>query len=334
MRNRSSMRSGFRAMAAMLAVFAITIGTTSAALAQKPPWPARPIELINPFPAGGASDEMSRYIAQKLGAELGQPVLVINVPGAGGSIGMQRLARAPKDGYTIGLAHSGTHVITPLVYAKVGYDPVKDFTPVAQLVDYANVLVVNASGPYKTLQDLLGAAKRNPGAINYASAGNGTSNHLSAEMLAAMSGVKFTHIPYKGSAPAMVDVLSGTVPFMFDAMSTSLPQIRSGRLRALATTGRTRERQLPDVPTVGEIVPGYLVAGWAGIMAPAGVPVEVVARLSKALEKVVNTPDALAYFASRGNVAAYGPPAHLAELVTRDLQFWAPVVKASGAKVD
>lgn len=305
-----------------------------AAMAQGQAWPTRPIELITPFPAGGPTDDVSRFLAQRLGAELGQPVVVINVAGAGGSIGMQRLARAPKDGYTIGLAHTGTHTLTPLIYAHAGYDPVKDFSPVAQLTEYSNVLVVNAQAPYKNLQDLINAARRNPGTINYGSAGNGTSNHLSTEMLATMTGAKFTHVPYKGSAPALIDVLAGNVPFMFDVLPNSMTHIRAGRLRALATTGKTRDRMAPDVPTVAETVPGFAVVGWVGIVAPAGTPPRVVDRLSKSLEKVMAQPDSVAFFDARGNNIAYAGPTPFGARITDDLKRWAPVVKASGAKVD
>jgi tripartite-type tricarboxylate transporter receptor subunit TctC len=317
-----------------LAAVLVCLSTCGVALAQKPAWPTKPITLINPFPAGGPTDDMSRFVANRVSAELGQPIVVSNIAGAGGSIGMQRVARSPNDGYTIGFAHVGTHVMTPLMYSKVGYDPVKDFTPIAQISDYANVLVVNANTPYRKLADLLEAARKNPGTINYASAGNGSSNHLSAEILGKMAGVSFTHIPYKGSAPALVDVLGGTVPFMFDVLSTSLPYVQSGKLRALAVTSKTRSPLLPEVPTVAETIPGYSVEGWTGIVAPAGVPADMVERLTRAIEKTMSTPEGKAYFEKRGNALNYASPANFGQLIKNDLVFWAPVIKASGAQVD
>lgn len=302
---------------------------------QKIAWPTKPITLINPFPAGGSTDDISRFIANKLSTELGQTIVVLNVAGAAGSIGMQKLARSPNDGYTIGFAHIGTHVMAPLLYANVGYDPVKDFTPIAKISEYTNVLIVNKDTPYRKLEDLLDAARKNPGAINYGSAGNGSSNHLSAVLLGKMTNVSFTHIPYKGSAPALMDLIAGNIPFMFDVLVTSMPHLKAGKVRALATTGKVRDSSLPDVPTVAETVPGYSVIGWTGIMAPAGVPKEIVERLAVALANVTSTPEAEAYISQRGgNEFSFGSPSEFGQLVKNSLAFWGPVVKASGAKID
>lgn len=319
-----------KCIAAMLACLLVSVS----ALAQNSDWPSKPITLINPFPAGGATDQFSRFIATRAAPELGQPIVVTNIPGAGGSIGMQRVAQSANDGYTIGFAHIGTHVLTPLIYAKVGYDPVKDFTPIAEISDYANVLVVNADTPYRTLKDLLDAARKNPGVINYGSAGNGSSNHLSGELLAKMGNVKFTHIPYKGSAPALVAVLGGSVPFMFDVLSTSLPLLQSGKLRALAVTSKTRLSVLPDVPTVAETLPGYSVLGWTGIVGPAGMPADVVKRLTRVIEKIVTSAEGKAYFAQHGFNGNYANSEEFGKLIKDDLKYWAPVVEASGARVD
>ncbi|MGO4328126.1 Bug family tripartite tricarboxylate transporter substrate binding protein [Cupriavidus sp. 2TAF22] len=248
--------------AVTLIAAALALGAPPVA-AQAQTWPSRPLRLVVPFPAGGPADVLARYVGQKLSQDLHQPLVVENVPGMGGSIGMQKVAHASADGYTLGFATVGALTVNPAIYPNVGYNARRDFTPVAQVGEYENVLVTGANQPYRSLKDLLAAARTRPGQVTYGSAGNGSSNHLSGALLASQSGVKLNHIPYKGSAAALTDVMAGNVDFMFDVPVTSLPQLRSGKVRALATTGAQRSPDFPGVPTVAESVPGYVVMGWA-----------------------------------------------------------------------
>lgn len=315
----------------LLAVTCLGVGMQGLAYAQD--WPAKPIRLIAPFPPGGPADGLTRYLGQKLSERVGQPVVVDNVPGAGGGIAMQRLARAEPDGYTLGFTHVGTLAINPHIYATIGYDPVKDFTPVAGINEYENVLVVNPALPYKSVQDLIDAAKAKPGFITYGSAGNGASNHLSGALLASMSGAEFSHVPYKGSAPALVDVMGGTVDFMFDIIITSKQHIESGRLRALATTGRERSAELPDVPVLSETLPGYEVIGWGAIAAPSGTPDAIVQKLAKEFETIVASDESAELFKRQGFTQAYRTPEALGEYIGTELERWGRIVKESGAQI-
>lgn len=312
---------------------ALALSPWQHALAQQR-WPNRPIKFVVPFPPGGPTDGIGRLVCSRLQEQLGQPFVVENISGVGGSLGMGRLAKMPADGYAIGLAHTGTHGIGPNLYKNVGYDPKRDFTPIARLVDYVNVLVVNANAPYRSLADLLSAARANPGSINYGSAGNGSSNHLSGEMLAMHAKVGLTHVPYRGSALALNDLLAGTLQFMFDAPNTSLPHLRSGKLRALATTGRTRHRLLPDVPTAAETLPGFEVVSWIGIVGPAGLPDTVQRQLGAELEKTLASPDMAERMAGLGLDAHFGDHNELTKTISTDLALWAGVIKAAGVKVD
>jgi len=297
-------------------------------------WPERTVRVIAPFPAGGPVDTATRYLANKLSTALGQSFVVENVPGAAGGIGMQRLVRADPDGYTLGFAHVGTHAINPHIYSTLDYDPIKDFTPVAQVLEYENILVVQPKAPYQSVGDLIAAAKAKPDTLTYGSAGNGASNHLSGVLLSTMSGATFTHVPYKGNAPSLVAVMAGEVDFMFDLIVTSKPQIEAGKLRALATTGRKRSTELPDVPTVAETIPGYEVSGWGAIMAPAGTPDAIVQRVASELEKIVNSDESAELFKRQGFTQAFSPPQKLTERISHDLKSWGEVVKASGAAVN
>lgn len=297
-------------------------------------WPAKPLRLIVPFPAGGPADVLARYVGQKLGEDLRQQVIVDNVPGMGGSLGMQRVAHASPDGYTLGFATVGALSVNPAIYRKVGYDPRRDFTPVGQVGEYENVLVTGATQPYRSLKELLATARATPDRITYGSAGNGSSNHLSGTLLASQSGVQIRHVPYKGSAAAMTDVMAGNVDFMFDVPVTALPQIRAGKVRALATTGAARSPDFPGVPTVAELVPGYVVVGWAAVVAPAALPADVTARLTGAIRKIVTTPDSRDHFRAQGFTPAYLPPVRMGERIGADLVRWGGVVKAAGAGID
>lgn len=312
---------------------ALGLGASAGAQAQDV-WPSRPVRFIAPFPPGGPVDQTVRVLAQKLSEVLGQPVVVENISGGGSTVGLARLTQAPADGYTIAMGHVGGLSIAPHLYAKVGFDPLKSFAPVTVLADYANVLVVNANEPYKNVAELIKAARDNPGKITYGSSGNGSSNHLSSELLASMTGVKMTHVPYRGTAPSMNDLLAGRLTFMFDVLLNSMPHIQSGRLRALAVTNQTGVPQLPTVPPLSQMVPGYEVLGWVALIAPAGTPPRIVERLRAETEKIMKMPDVVAAYARVGFDAKTGTPEQLQALIKNDLELWGPIVKSTGAKAE
>ena len=310
------------------------VATTSLSFAQGAPWPSRPIKFIVPFAAGGPTDGASRHITARLEKALGQPIVVENVAGQGGGIGASRLARSEPDGYTIGLVHVGTQAINPAVYPNLNYDPLTDFASIARIYEFTNVLVVNANKPYKSLAELIKAAKDSPEKINFGSAGVGSSNHLSGAMLGSVTGTKFVHVPYRGAAPAMTDLVAGNVDFMFDVLLTSKPFLDDGRIRALAVTSQRRMVQLPDVPTVAETIPGFEVVGWAGIAAPRGVPASIVARLTGEIEKILKEQETLDRFGVWGFDTRYGTPDEFTALVRKDHALWGPVVRAAGARLE
>ena len=248
-------------------------------------YPSRPITLVVPQAAGGTNDIVGRLVGQKIAEVLGASVVVDNRPGAGGNIGTQLVAKAPKDGYTLLMTISSSQAINPALYKNPGFDPVKDFRPVGLIGAVPNVLLVNPSFPAKTLGELLALAKRKDAAYQYASAGNGTLNHLLGEMLNSMAGIQLQHVPYKGVAPAINDVLGGQLPIVFASLPSALPHIKAGKLRALAVSGDKRSPVLPDVPAIAESVPGYNGTLWIGLFAPAGVPPDVLAKLQDATQK-------------------------------------------------
>lgn len=327
----STVRHG-RRLALVLAVIAMTVSAPG--WTQGESWPARPIRMLVPFPPGGAADMMARYLGNGLAKRLNQAVVVENVPGMGGVLSLRRLAHAPADGYTIGLAHVGVLAISPHLYASVGYDPLKDFAPIAQISEYENVLVVNSKSPFRSLGDLLAAARAQPGVVSYGSAGNGSSNHLTAAMLSSMGGMSFNHIPYKGSAAALLGVMAGNVDFMFDVMNTSREPIRAGKLRALAMTGKQRSPEYPDVPTVAETIPGFAFEGWSAIVAPAGTPRDIVQRVSTALQAIIQSPDGSEHLRVQGATPRYGAPEVVDALIRRDLRKFGEVVKQSHVRID
>ena len=302
-------------------------------------WPSRPIKWIVPFPPGGPTDIFSRTVAQQLQVALGQPVVVENRGGAGGGVGMQALAKAAPDGYTIGLSTTGTHTINPALYGdRVGYDPIKDFTPLTMAVSYVNMLVINANHPAKNLKELVDYAKANPGKVSFGSAGNGSSNHLSGEVLKMMTGAQMQHVPYRGSALAMNDTISGQITFMFDILNVAIPQSRSGRVRALAVTSGKRSPYLPEVPTMEEAgVPGYSAAGsdlWFGIMAPAGLPKPIADKLQAELVKVLRSPEMRQSIRAQFFEPYTSTPEEFLKVIRTDGAKWAKIVKESGARVD
>lgn len=304
-------------------------------LARAQAFPSKPIRLICPFPPAGAVDIASRAIATELSRQLGVPVTVDNRPGAGGNIGGAEAARAPADGYTLFMTTSGISAINPVLYSKMPFDPVKDLAPVAALVSLNNVLVVHPSVKANSVAELIALAKEQPGKLNFASSGSGTSVHMSAEMFKHLTKTDIQHIPYKGSAPAMTDLLGGQVMMMFDNIPSALPHVKAGKLRALATTGAKRDPSFPDLPTISEAgVAGYESGVWFGLMVPAGTPKEVVARLSAESVKATRAPDFVKRMTELGyNILGNGPE-EMGEMLKAEVARWAPIVKASGARAD
>jgi tripartite-type tricarboxylate transporter receptor subunit TctC len=314
-------------------VFLGLLVATSIAHAQ--PNQAKPIRLICPFPPGGAVDIASRAIAAELSKNLGQTVTVDNRPGAGGNIGGAEAARAAPDGLTLFMTTSGINAINPALYAKMPFDPIKDLASVAALVSLSNVLVVHPSVKANSLADVMALARAEPGKMNYASSGNGTSIHMSGEMFKHLAKLDIVHIPYKGSAPAVSDLLGGQVMMMFDNIPSALPHIKAGKLRALAVTGAKRDPLLPEVPTVAEAgVPGYESGVWFGLAVPAATPKEEIARLNEAALKGTKSPEFVKRMTELGYSIIGSTPEQMAEMNKLETARWGPIVKASGAKVD
>ena len=298
-------------------------------------YPNRTIRLVVPFPAAGTTDILARAAAQKLTEAFGQSVVVDNRPGAAGNIGADLVAKSAPDGYTLLMGTVGTHAINPSLYSKMPYDHVKDFVPVVLVAGVPNVLVVNPALPVNSVADLIKLAKDKPGQINFASSGSGTSIHLSGELFKTMAGVDITHVPYKGSSPALVDLIGGQVQIMFDNLPSALPQIKAGKLRAIAVTSLKRAPVLPDVPTISESgLPGFEASSWFGVLAPAGTPVPIVARINAEVNKWLQSAEAREKLLSQGAEAAGGTPEQFAHHIRAESEKWAKVVKASGAKVD
>jgi tripartite-type tricarboxylate transporter receptor subunit TctC len=299
------------------------------------PYPTKPIRIVVPFPAGGTTDILARAVAQKLTETTGQSVVVDNRPGAGGNIGAELVAKSPPDGYTLLMGTVGTHAINASLYARMPYDHVKDFAPIILVAGVPNVLVINPSVPANSVQELIAYGKANPGKLNFASSGSGTSIHLAGELFKTMTGVQMTHVPYKGSAPAIADLLGGQVQLMFDNLPSALPHIKAGKLKALAVTSAQRSATLPDVPTVAESgLPGFEASSWFGLLAPAGTPKEIIARLNGEVAKWLATPEAKEKLAAQGAIAAGQPSDDFVRHIAAETTKWQKVVKESGAKVD
>ena len=297
-------------------------------------YPVRPIRMISPFPPGAVVDTLCRSLAAPLGELLGQPVVVENRTGAGGNIGMDVVAKAPADGYVIGMGSIGTHGINPSVYAKMPFDPVRDFAPITFVASNINVLVVHPSVPAQNVQQFIAHAKANPGKLSFGSAGTGTSQHLAGELFKQLAGVEMMHVPYKGAAPALSDMIGGQLPLMFVDISASLGHIRSGKLRALGVT--TRERTpLLDVPTVIEQgVPDFDVNGWFGLFAPARTPREIVVRLNAESVKALRLPATRERLQNLGLRPAPNTPEEFAQYIQGELDRWAKVAKAGNIRAE
>jgi len=305
-------------------------------------WPTRPVRIVVPFPAAGTTDILARALAPELQRVFGQPFVVDNKPGAGGNTGSAEVARAPADGHTLLMGTVGTHAINASLYAKMPYDHLKDFAPVTLVASVPNVLVVNPGSAQKygiaSVADLVRVARANPGKLNMASSGNGTSIHLSGELFKAMTGTFMVHFPYRGSGPALMDLLAGNMDLMFDNLPSSMPHIKSGKLLALAVTSAQRSPALPDVPTVAEVggdaLKGYEASSWFGLFAPAGTPADVVARVQQETAKALALPAVHERLVSQGAVPVGNTPAAFATFIEAETKKWAHVVKVSGAKVD
>ncbi|MCT9074480.1 Bug family tripartite tricarboxylate transporter substrate binding protein [Cupriavidus gilardii] len=311
------------------------IGTTPAgAAAPTDHWPSKPIQMIVPQAPGGTNDIVARLVAADLSQRLGQQVIVENRPGAGGNIGTQFAARATPNGYTLLMTISSTQAINPSLYRQVPFDPIKDFEPIALVATVPNVLVVNPAFPAKSLPELIAMAKAKPGQYRFASAGNGTLNHLLGEMLNSMAGIQLEHVPYKGVAPALNDVLGNQVPMAFASLPSVLPHIKAGKVRALGVSSARRSPFAPDIPTIGETVPGYSGDLWVGLFAVKGTPKEITQKLAQTMQAALADPALREKLGAQGAEALSATPQQFATQLKGDIDKWARIVKASGAQVD
>ena len=310
----------------MLATAVLSIATLLplAALAQA--YPARPIRMIVPFPAGGATDILARALSQKLGEKIGQTVVVENRPGAGGTIGADAASKSAADGYTLLLATSSTHSIGPAINPKIPYNAETDFTPVAFVASSPNIVVVPNTLPVKTMRELIDYARTNPGKLNYASSGNGTIVHLTTEYFKALSNTFILHIPYRGTALAIPDLVSGKVDVMFDSLVTGMPHVKDGKLRALAVTSAQRTALAPDLPTVAEVLPGVASVTWFGLYGPKGMPPDIAAKVSQAVNAALADADVKERFARLGAEPTGGTPQAFATMVKADNTKWKKII--------
>jgi tripartite-type tricarboxylate transporter receptor subunit TctC len=317
----------FRCVATLL-----LLGMSGALWAQN--WPTKPIRMIIAFPPGGPTDLVSRVLAQRLSEQLGQQVIVDNKPGAGGNIAAELSAKAAPDGYTV-FYNTSAIVIGPALYGKVNYDPLKDFAPVALTASVPLVLVVNPQLPARSVKEFLDLAKSRAGALNYSSSGTGTITHLASAMMSTQMGLQTQHIPYKGSAPGLVDLVAGQTQFMIDTMNTVLPYARDNRLRGLAVTGSKRSALMPELPTLAESgMPGFEAAAWQGIVVPTGTPADIIQKLNVEVNKALANPDVRSRLAAQGADILGGSPAEYAAYLRTEIPRWTKAVKDSGAKAE
>ncbi|MBB3282268.1 tripartite tricarboxylate transporter substrate binding protein [Mitsuaria sp. BK037] len=329
-------RSRVRLLGAAAAMaLGATITMTPALAADATNWPTQPVKLIVPFAPGGTSDVLAREIAARLQVALKQTVVVDNKAGAGGVLGADSVAKAAPDGYTVLLGTIATHAINPALMPKMPYKADRDFAPVILLGKISNVLLIGPGAQARTVKDIVAAAKAKPGDITFASAGQGTSQHLSGEVFRLMTGADLTHVPYKGSAPAIQDVMGGQVPMSFETVTVALPQIKAGKVKAVAVTSAKRSAQLPDVPTLAESgVPGFDVSSWQALYLPAGTPPAIVAKLNAEVQKIVAQPDVKAKMESLGLEYAPNTPAQFTEFQKAEQARWAKVIKDGNVKPD
>jgi len=308
--------------------------------AQTAAWPTKPVKIVVPFAPGGTTDILARAVAPELSKAFGQTFVVENRAGAGGNVGSDIVAKSPADGYTLLMGTVGTHAINKSLYSKMPYDPQKDFSPITLVAGVPNVMVMNTETAARlginTVPDFIKFARANPGKLNMASSGNGTSIHLAGELFKSMTGVFMTHIPYTGSGPAMMGMVSGQVDVMFDNLPSAMPQIKGGKLKAFAVTSSQRSGAMPELPTVEEAgqLKGFEASSWFGLLAPTGTPVDVVNRLQQETTKALNSPAMKEKLLAQGAIPSGNTPTEFAKLIEAEIKKWAPVVKASGAKVD
>ena len=303
-------------------------------------WPNRPVRIVVPFAAGGTTDILARALAPELGKAFGQTFIVDNKPGAGGNIGADMIAKSAPDGYNLLMGTVGTHAINAALYPKMTFDPVKDFVPISLVAGVPNVLVMNPAkaeaAKISNVADLIRYAKANPGKLNMASSGNGTSIHLSGELFKTMTGTYMVHFPYRGSGPALLDLIGGTMDLMFDNLPSALPQIKAGKLKALAVTSATRSAAVPELPTIAEAGPvkGFEASSWFGLLAPAGTPADIVNRIQQETAKALQSAALKERLLSQGAIPSGNTSAEFAKFIAAETAKWAQVVKASGAKID
>ena len=337
-RIKTSRRSASRLLTSRLFACAFTSIACMSMLAPAPAsaaYPERPITIIVPFTPAGTTDILARIVGKFMGDRLGQTVIIDNRAGAGGNIGTQAVAKAAPDGYTIVMATVGTHAINQALYQKMPFDPVKDFAPIGRVAMVPNVLVVNSESTIRTVADLIAQGKAEPGKLTFASAGNGTSIHLSGELFKSMTGIDMRHIPFRGSAPAVTALLGGQVDMMFDNLPSSAGQIKAGKLRAVAVTSAARAPSLPSVPTIAEAgVPGYEATSWFGLLAPAGTPAPIIKTLNESLAAVLKLPEVQRQFSEQGAQAHPETPEQFAAFIRVELAKWSKTVKESGATLE
>jgi tripartite-type tricarboxylate transporter receptor subunit TctC len=312
----------------LLVLYLAALGLAGVGQAFAADYPTRPVHWIVPYPPGGSTDILARIIGGYLSEHLGQQFVIENRPGGGNNIGTEAVVRAAPDGYTVLLVNPA-HGINATLYPKLTFNVIRDIAPVAGLIRVPNVMEVNPRVPAKTVAEFIAYAKANPGKINWASSGSGTSVHLSGELFKSMTGVDLTHVPYRGSAPALTDMLAGTVDVMFDNMPSSLPHIQAGKLRALGVTTAARSPALPDVPTVAETVPGYEASAWFGMGAPKGTPAEVIDKLNKEINAALQDPKIQARLAELGGNLIAGTPTDFGKVIADETDKWAKVIKTA-----
>lgn len=328
------LKAGFRNLTAALLCGLSLSGAQAQTTSPAQDYPTRSIKLIVPFPAGGATDIVSRAVAQHLSTELGQSVVVDNRAGAAGVIGSEAAARAPADGYTLVLTTSSTHTIGPLLNKNIPYSTTKDFTPIIYLASSPQVVIVPLTSPAKSMQELIDYVRQNPGKLNFGSAGTGGIPHLSSERFLAMTGLKMTHVPYKGTALAMPDLMAGRLDMMFDSIASALPHIRDGKIRALAVTSPKRTPVAPTLPPLSETVPGYESLTWFGVFGPANLPPAIVSKLNLALNNALKNPALQEQLAKNGFEPAGGPASTLAEKMVAETAIWKKVIEDGKISLD
>jgi tripartite-type tricarboxylate transporter receptor subunit TctC len=313
---------------------AMAVLANAAASAAESPYPARNVTLVVPFPPGGPTDVTARLLADRLGSVLGRPIVIDNRAGASGNLAAGIVARANPDGYTLLFGTGGTHGANPALYKDPGYDPIDSFAPVVWVTRSPNIVVVNPSFPAHTIKDLIDLAKAEPGKLSSAAPGYGSTPHMAGELFKIAAGIDIVHVPYRGSGPALNDVLAGHIPIMFDGVPSSLPLVRSGQLRALAITALERLPSAPEIPTIAETIPGFEADGWFAVYAPAGTPQPIISRLNEAINEALQSDELRERYTELGAVVVGGTPQMLRDRVASEVKKWAEVVAKTGIKLE